>query len=753
MRRRPVLGHAVPPLLAAAVLAAAALVADPPDSLRAAAVVALLVALGTFGLRIAGRLLSAPRVGPDGTDAIEGEDSPGSPPHLPGAATLLTAAGVFGTAGAVLPAMLLGIAGHLRPSPFLLVIAGVAAIAAVLPPAALLAGSAPRLRPREPSRVWPHRFARVELILLVAALASVALLVAAEGWRERWTPPRKLDDPSYHLSTVALWTHTHDLRTLKFDEGDRSTAFYPIGGELTAWALVAPVRDGDWATRWNQLLFGLLSIAAVVAVGRRLGLSARGALLAAVLWVSTRRAFPLLLFTAGNDHSTGFFFVALVDAMLLATARARAGPAIYAGTALGLLLGTKYLGVMFAPAALGLAIVLVAARWRAAPPGTWRRRLVQAAWAAAAAIAVGGYTYLRNFVALGNPVFPAPVHLFGLELPGWHAVTLEVRRHLPGFSIDPWAFLLRRDIFGGVFPVVTLPLAIAAPVVGALARGTLAERVARAGTFTLTPLMFLIFLRLVHDHRENRYLFAAIALASVAAAWILDRPGTESRGAVVTRLLGGVVGLMVLYRSIHWLDRTRLEGAALALVLLGIAWIGARVVTSGLPGFSRRLLRPSALGATTLGVLVLSAAAGGPALAEYRDRQFRNEPIAEWLDGQTRERGSVVAYIGHNTPYRFAGARLQNRIEIVPLNWNLEGRHFGWNRAADFPFDRGQYSKWTENLRRLGIEWIVVDRRGRVNPEHRWMVANPDQFRKLTEDGTVELWQRRLRGPGRGDPG
>ena len=40
----------------------------------------------------------------------------------------------------------------------------------------------------------------------------------------------------------------------------------------------------------------------------------------------------------------------------------------------------------------------------------------------------GGYTYLRNAVTLGNPIFPAPVRVFGNEiLPGWGGATRLTR--------------------------------------------------------------------------------------------------------------------------------------------------------------------------------------------------------------------------------------------------------------------------------------------------------------------------------------
>jgi len=722
VRPRPSALDAATPLVAAAVLLAGAVPADPPDALGAAAAAALLIALGSFGLRVAGKLLGSP-----------------------GPATLVAAAGALGSAGAIVPATLLGLAGHLRPGPFLVAVAGLAALAAWLPrvrlgrdPARPGDGAAAETAGARPSP--PHLLRRAETALLVAALAAIALHVAATAARERWEPPRKLDDPSYHLSTVALWTHTHDLRRIKLPYGDPSTAFYPIGGELTAWALVAPLGDGDWIARWNQLLFGLLSVAAAVAVARRLGVSRRGALVVAVLWASVPRAFPALLFTAGNDHSTAFYLLVLVDAVLLAAVRPSLGTAAFTGVAAGLLVGTKYLGVLLAAPVALLAAALVAL----GPRVRWRRRLAFLGAAAAIAVAVGGYTYLRNATSTGNPLFPAPIALAGLELPGWEVVTLEVRRRLPQWALDPVRFLLRRDLFGQAFVLVTLPAALLAPFLAAGAPGSAFDRLARAGTFALPWAFYALFVLVVHDHRENRYLFAGIALAAVAAGWILDLLAARGRrAAAAASLVGAGVGLVVLRDVFLRYDGPTWQMLAAALFVLGLSWLATAPLAWHLTerGPVSALGRSLSLPLAAAMGIAAAAALGDHELDLYRDRQLRDEPIADWLDRRTRAHGSVVAYLGFNSPYPFAGARLQNRIELVPRNWNLEGRHFRWGDSPEIPAGRGRYARWRTNLEALGVEWVVVDLRGRPNPERRWMLERPRRFRRLWHDDHLELWR------------
>src|SRR4030095_13302462 len=119
-------------------------------------------------------------------------------------------------------------------------------------------------------------------------------------------------------------------------------------------------------------------------------------------------------------------------------------------------------------------------------------------------------TYLRNAVSTGNPIFPAPVRMLGIELPGW-ANILE-RDTSPEYQIDVWHFLTRRTrLFGSYFPFTLLPAALLAPL-AALAR----RRWREALVFALPVVFFLQFRFLMHDHRDIRYFLPGIALAAVA---------------------------------------------------------------------------------------------------------------------------------------------------------------------------------------------------------------------------------------------
>jgi hypothetical protein len=709
-------------LTTAAVLAAGALAPEPPRALQALTALAMLGALGAAGDRLARWLCP-------GFDVLS---------HT-------VAAFTFAVALAVVPATWMGQWGMMRPAPFLLWIAVALLLSRLLP-------VPPRPGPGG-GAVLPvpaDRLARIEWALLLAAGGAVALVGLKFLYHYRWVPVGLgPDDESYHLAAVAVWHRFGDLRMIKFAVGDTSTTFYPVGGEVWSWVLLAPFRDSDFLARFAQLPFALFSILATAAIGRRLGLSLRSALLGALLYAAIRRVFPVLALQAGNDHSASFFTLAAIDGALALAARPAAGVAIYAGAALGLLLGTKYTGLLFAPTVIGLlALIALGKRLRSSPEGRLPVRTLAglAAVFAVVAAVTGGYTYLRNWVTAGNPAFPVPVRLFGHSIfPGWEAVTVAARSNDPEFRIDLWKFLLdRRDLLGAFFPFTLLPAALLAPLVALGRRRRQWWR--DALVLTLPAVFFLEFLFLMHDHRDMRYFMPAVALAAMAFAWLVEQAG--ARASLVRSLLL----LALTFHVARKLDFGGAAGAAVALALIGLGWMAIRWA----PRLATALTRPAPrrwLAITTAAAVVISALPLGAAVAHYQAVKLTYRPPARALDRMAGPGGAAVAYVGLNKPYTFFGSRLQNTVYVVPRIGELESQYYRWGGTLEFPFDSDDFVRWRRRLNRLGVGFVVVHRSPWEDPERSWMAGRPRAFRLEYFDLATEIWRvlpeaKRARQPG-----
>jgi hypothetical protein len=630
---------------------------------------------------------------------------------------------------AVVPATWMGHFGLLRPAPFLVWTAAAYLLSLFLPERNAGAGLVPGPT-KDASR--PER---IETALLITAALAIALVGGRDVRGLRYMPagPYLFDDISYHLSTVATWIRHGDLRMIRFSMGDPSTPFYPILGEMSSWVLFAPFRDSDVAARWTQLPFAFFSFLAVAAIARRLGLSRRDAALAAVCYAGIHHVFPVLAISAGNDHSASFFTVAAVDGALALARRPRAGAAVVTGTALGLLLATKYLGMLFAPVILAVLILAMLAEKERAPT---RVRAGLAVLVVATMAVTGGYTYLRNAVTTGNPIFPQPVRLFGVEIsPGMRGVGLRERDTYPDFQIDVGHFLTRRpDLFGSYFPFTLLPAALLAPPL-ALAR----RRWPDALVGFLPAVFFLQFRFLMHDHRDIRYFLPGIAVAAVAFVWLLAQIGPRAfpfRAALLVWIAWQAMG------DFPWtIGHTALTALALlaAGALLEIAWRRWHAWERA-PRLRSSRARWGWL--VTAGLVAITAVPLGRMISTYQEVKLAGKPGPLALERLAGPDGARVAYTGFNQPYHFFGSRLQNDLEIVPRSRALDARTYRWRSQLADPYDdTGPYRRWRGNLERLGIELVVVIRSPWEDPERRWMAHRTTDFQLVYQDVGAEIWR------------
>src|SRR3954447_9992433 len=698
----------LPALLIAAVLFAGAAWPGSPRAFQAVVLAAMLAALWEAGSRLARWL------------------APDLPWDSHAVAAFSLAVGI-----AVVPATWMGQFGWLQPAPFLVWTAIVFLLALWLPHRNAGAGTSPAPTTESP-RI------RVDTALLIMAALAIVLVGLTDMWRIRWAPAGQhgFDDISYHLPAVATWIRHGDVRMIRFSMGDPSTPFYPILGEMASWVLIAPFRDSDVAARWTQLFFAVFSFLAVASIARRLGLSRRSAAFAAICYAGIYHVFPVLSVSAGNDQSTSFFTLAGLDAGLALARRPRPGVAVVAGAALGRLLATKYIGVLFVPPVLAVIAVAAGVEWiarrrREPAERLEARALPGIALALVLAMATGGgYTYLRNAMTTGNPIFPAPVSVFGVEVfPGWEGISTAEKTAAPEFKIDVWELLTRRSkLFGSYFPFTLLPAALLGPLLALWRR-----RWTAALVLALSTVFFLEFLYLMADHRDIRYFLPAVALAAVAFAWLLEEIGPR---AIPVR---GVVLAWIAFQSGRQVTDPGAVGVLLVAVLgvlLERTWWRGRATPAR--SWIRRWGWIAAAGAVAIAAVPM-----GWAVGNYQVKKFTHPKMAGplALDRIVGSRGARVAYAGYNQPYFFFGRRFQNDLQIVPRNRMLDAQYYRWGVEVRDPYVEGVYRRWWDSLQERGIEYVVIVRGPWEEPEGRWVSRRTEDFALVWADPQVEIWR------------
>ncbi len=328
----------------------------------------------------------------------------GAPAHL--ASTVLSLALLIGVAE------LLGTFGLWKPGLYLLGVASLGLVARAFARSRHEGGRRERTpRPQGPP-LMPVSLRHPELSTLIAlAIALVAVVHFAGGVRLRLsTGMTGFDSTWYHGPFAAGFFQSGNTIDLHFIAPQFLAWFYPANGEIFhSVGMLAFGRD---------LLSPLLNLGWFVGcllacwcIGRAYRVAAWSLILGAVAL-----SVPALADQAGEARNdiVGIFFLLAAVAIALNAWAAReegerglsTGALIVVGLAAGLAAGTK-LNFLLPAGVLVVGLVAVA------PRGTRWRAL---AASGLAALAGGGYWYLRNLVHTGNPL-PWVDHVGPISLP------------------------------------------------------------------------------------------------------------------------------------------------------------------------------------------------------------------------------------------------------------------------------------------------------------------------------------------------
>jgi hypothetical protein len=367
------------------------------------------------------------------------------------------------------------------------------------------------------------RFERFSIgIALCTAVALLATGAAAIA------PVTDGDALCYHLQVPKAFLMRGSVCYLP----DLHETVYPLVTELL-YAIALEFR-GPVACRGIQWFLGLALAANVIALARPT-LSNRawwaGALVLLVPAISNGMAAPL------NDVALAAFGMAAIFAWTRLHDRPSYRAAITAGLFAGLAIGVKYPALVLCGLLTSATLLRVCDRRPApgalAPPPWARLALVYFA----AAVAVGGWWYLRAFIHTGNPVFPFFRTVFGGA--GLDEVLGPSKRPLPLtpldmlFSIVPLSMAPDRfDSFSHQFgPIFLLFLP-----------ALLLERAPRR-VWTLALLGYLFLTLCITQRQSMRFLLIALGPLSVAVAYVANE--WRKRGTLAARfLLGALIAVL-----------------------------------------------------------------------------------------------------------------------------------------------------------------------------------------------------------------
>jgi hypothetical protein len=512
------------------------------------------------------------------------------------------------------------------------------------------------------------------LLMSVVTVGVIAVVFAHWGLTAKDALDRGIfnfDSLWYHMPYAVEFAKSHSVTGFHPTETVLTNWFYPQNAELLhGIGILLTQRD----TLSLFLNFGWLAIAFLAAwcIGRPYG---RGPLCVAAAAI-VLECHTLVVREPGagkNDVVAAALILAAIAILLNATPRSSAGRAVpvgwplaAAGLAVGLAVGTKLTAVAIA-AALTVAVIALA------PSG---RRWAASAWWFGAALAGGGYWYLRNLIAVGNPL-PQAENLGPISLP--HPERLQSGR--PDHSIIHYAtdtgvwheyFVPGlHDAFGALWPLVVLG-AIAGPVI-ALAWGR--DRVLRwLGAVVLFGLLAYLVTPLGAAGAEGEPVGFAINIRFVLPAMLA--------GAALLPLAPGLDGerrqwaaLAVLLAVLLVTDRADavLRDPARPFGLL-VAALAVLVPAALIYLFARRPAPPPVVAAAFAGLALVAVAIGYPVQRHYLNDRFgpgsgipgyHLDAAYVWARGKSDARIGLVGTTAGFVGYGFYGTDLSNDVSYI----------------------------------------------------------------------------------------
>jgi hypothetical protein len=464
----------------------------------------------------------------------------------------------------------------------------------------------------------------------------------------------------YHMPFAARFAQSGSVTGIQFTQADPFVAYYPANSELFH-AIGLGALHSDFVSPFLNLLWLAIALLAAWCAGRRWRVES-GTLTAGCLLMS----LPVLSATQpGEAFNDVVGLAALLAAVALALEVSDGGPhglLAIAGLGLGLAIGTKL--TFLVP-----AVVLVTGISWAAPPS---RRARAAGLLTGMLVLTAGWWYLRDLLAVGNPV-GLRMHLGPLTLPGpssalANASQQTVFSELQHFSL--WGSRFAPGLAHALGPL--WPLVLGLYLVGTVGGILVGDRTVRtiAVAAALAGLSYLFFPTGATGIEQGTTLFVVnvrYATPALALGLVLIPIVVRERAPRVLTWTGPALAILLLATQFaHELWPT--QPARHLVFLLGVV-LAAGVFWQG------RALRHRP--APVLAVITIAATvlAGGVAYAVQRHYTNRRYLIANrgdsglsaiyrWAQSVAHSR---IALYGTVEQYPLYGADDTNRVDYLGI--------------------------------------------------------------------------------------
>jgi len=583
------------------------------------------------------------------------------------------------------------------------------------------------------------------------AIIFIAAAVFIFGFYiESGAPPLGTDAYIYHLTFPVQWIKAGSLVRTATVFHEPAPTYSPMNGEFFYTWLLMPLKTDILAAN-GQFVFLPFAGLAMLLILKRIGLSRRFAVALAAFFFLSKPFFQELDIAYVDLISLSFYLGAVY--FLLNLKNDFNTSILFFGISLGLFMGTKYINLIYLAALGPLILFSFLQRRKTLPPAPCKKDTFK--WIAAALVcffALCAYSYVRNYMETGNPLFPSDFTLFGRTIfKGMFdpARLMAKESGLPGVLA---VFILASDAYS-LPPVVGAVLSLLSiiAILKAIAGRKFGLFLVAISPFVSAVLYF--YLVPFRDHRLLFPLYAGLYVnAGIALSGWLDKKPIREIIAILLVLLAFFEMNLVTKDAIHLLVFLATCAALLVLITVVHLW---RLVIRAHPSGVLKMATVMVLAA-----LVIYFIFGTWKIYYNSYEAGRYKTIGEywgdygecwkWLHEAGDEAPLTLAYAGTQMIYPLYGNEFRNEVVYISVRKDEKtffhdfDFHFDSRRkvmlvheARELFYTDPDFQSWYGRLIYNDVEYILLAGKGAIELE--WVEQNPKKFENAFSSGDVRL--------------
>jgi hypothetical protein len=576
---------------------------------------------------------------------------------------------------------------------------------------------------------------------IILAFVSVKIIINLVN------PPFGWDNLNYHFTFPVEWLKHGNLDNPITISDDFFPTYYPINGSLFFLWLIFPFKSVFLADL-GQIPFFVLAFLSTYSISKKIGLNKDFSLFAAVLFLLIPNFFKQLQIAYVDVMVASLFLVCLNYLISLYQEFSNNNLLLFS-MSLGLLLGIKtvalpYSMLLFLPFALlflkhsnkySLFIISI---------------LI--------IIALGGFSYLRNFIETRNPFYPLDVKLFGRSI---FRGVIDLATYKSHFKIEDYrlAKLLFHEGLGVQTILFVLPaIFLALPV-------TLIKKRKMPGFvltyFLILPVLLYLVYRYIIPLPNTRYLYPLLGTGMIIGFYTVGILGMPRRFINILVVICLLASLPELAKRQELITSVTLTFLLFFLLLPFIKYIEQKWL------IKKRLFiyLPLVFIVSVLALLekdyVNNEYSRYTNMVKYSGFWPDATRAWDWLNRNTQ--GNNIAYIGRPVPFPLCGTNFKNNVYYVSVNKTEPARihyfpksHYHWgydflslhkNLEAEGNYRAdADYSVWLDNLNRRNTDYLFIYSLHQTKDiefplEDAWAKANPGKFSPVFANETIHIYK------------